>query len=213
MTNFIPIFPLKIVVFPGEVLNLHVFEPRYKQMVLECIAGKKPFGIPPSMEDMPLADLGTLIEITELAKEYEDGSMDLRTRGTAVFRMLEVIPELPGKMYSGAIVTYPQNIVTPGESNVGRKVLEEVRRLYTLMNVQEKFPERTAMMSYEIAHYVGMTAQQEYELLGIFTELQRLEYIRRHLATIVPMIKELEGMKARIQRNGHFRNLSLGDLE
>ena len=46
MTNFIPIFPLSIVVYPGEDLNLHIFEPRYKQLIAECIATKKPFGIP-----------------------------------------------------------------------------------------------------------------------------------------------------------------------
>ncbi len=46
MTNFIPIFPLGIVVFPGEDLNLHVFEPRYKQLITDCFGEKKPFGIP-----------------------------------------------------------------------------------------------------------------------------------------------------------------------
>ena len=47
MTNFIPIFPLRIIVYPGEALNLHVFEPRYRQMMQECIGQKKPFGLPP----------------------------------------------------------------------------------------------------------------------------------------------------------------------
>lgn len=213
MTNFIPIFPLKIVVYPGEALNLHIFEPRYKQMVSDCLAAKRSFGLPPVLDESAHTDLGTAMEITELVKEYEDGSMDIRTRGAAVFRMLEVIQELPEKLYSGAIVTYPQNITAPGYSTTGRKIVEEVKRLYTLLNVREKFPaEKEEMIAYEIAHYVGLSIEQEYELLGLFTELQRLEYIRRHLAAIVPTIKELEGMKERIQRNGHFRNLSLGDL-
>jgi hypothetical protein len=69
------------------------------------------------------------------------------------------------------------------------------------------------MLSYEIAHLVGLSVQQEYEVLSLFTELHRLEYIRRHLANIVPVIQELEHMKERIQRNGHFRDLSLGDLK
>src|SRR6187455_311175 len=50
MTNFIPIFPLGIVVFPGENLNLHIFEPRYKQLIKECFEQKKPFGIPPVID-------------------------------------------------------------------------------------------------------------------------------------------------------------------
>ena len=46
MARYLPLFPLRIVVFPGEKLNLHVFEPRYKQLVLECVAEEKTFGIP-----------------------------------------------------------------------------------------------------------------------------------------------------------------------
>lgn len=212
MTNFIPVFPLNIVVYPGEVLNLHIFEPRYKQMIGECLAEKKPFGIPPVVEK-DLHDLGTLMEVTELATEHPDGTLDIRTLGLSVFRILTRIDEVPEKLYSGAIVTYPPNITDAGDSVVARNIVSEVRRLYALLSVSEKFPaDRDVMRSYELAHMVGLNLQQEYELLGIFTELQRMEYLRRHLSSIVPVIQELEAMKARIQRNGHFRDLSLGDL-
>ena len=213
MTNFIPLFPLAIVVYPGELLNLHVFEPRYKQMIRECLDGKKPFGIPPAIEK-DLLELGTLIEITELVQEHPDGSMDIRTRGVSVFRILHRMDTIPEKLYSGAIVNYPDNVVVPGDTALSRTIVGEVKRLYALLNVSEKFPAgRDEMLSYEIAHLVGMSLQQEYELLGLFSELHRLEYIRRHLVSIVPIIQELEQMKARIQRNGHFRDLSLDDLK
>jgi Lon protease-like protein len=212
VTNFIPVFPLNIVVYPGEVLNLHIFEPRYKQMIGECIAEKKPFGIPPVVEKN-LHDIGTLMEITELAKEYPDGTMDIRTKGLSVFRILHRMDVVPDKLYSGAIVTYPDNITEAGDTALARNIVAEVKRLYDLMNVSEKFPAgKELMLSYELAHLVGLSLEQEYELLGIFTELQRLEYLRRHLNSIVPIIKELEHIKERIQRNGHFRDLSLGDL-
>ncbi len=213
LTNFIPIFPLAIVVYPGEALNLHVFEPRYKQMIRECLDGKKPFGIPPVVEK-DLHDLGTLIEITELAAEHPDGTIDIRTRGVSVFRILHRLDEVPEKLYSGAIVNYPPNITDTGHSKLARTIVTEVKRLYELLNVSEKFPAgREEMLSYELAHLVGLSLEREYELLGIFTELQRLEYLRRHLNSIVPVIQELETMKKRIQRNGHFRDLSLDDLK
>jgi Lon protease-like protein len=213
MTNFIPIFPLNIVVFPGEALNLHIFEPRYKQMIGECLEEKKPFGLPPVIENNLHDDLGTLIEIEELVQTHPDGSMDIRTRGKSVFRILQHILEIPDKLYAGAIVNYPENITNPGDTYTSRTIVNEVKRLYALLNVSEKFPaDREEMLSYDIAHYVGLSQLQEYELLGLFTELHRLEYIRRHLANIVPVIKELELLKERIQRNGHFRDLSLGGL-
>jgi len=67
MTNFIPIFPLNIVVYPGENLNLHIFEPRYKQLINECHVAKKPFGIP-TVIDNKVQEFGSMVEITELPK-------------------------------------------------------------------------------------------------------------------------------------------------
>ena len=107
MTNFIPIFPLNIVVYPGEELNLHIFEPRYKQLITECHEAKKPFGIPTVINNK-LKDYGSLVEITELSKVHDNGEMDIRTRGVQIFRILELIREIPDKLYSGAIVNYPE---------------------------------------------------------------------------------------------------------
>ena len=68
MTNFIPIFPLGIVVYPGEHLNLHIFEPRYKQLINECHEQKKSFGIPTVIEKK-IQDFGSLVQITEIYKD------------------------------------------------------------------------------------------------------------------------------------------------
>jgi Lon protease-like protein len=64
MTNLIPIFPLSIVVYPGEQLNLHIFEPRYRQLINECFATKKPFGIPAVINDK-INEMGTLVQVKE----------------------------------------------------------------------------------------------------------------------------------------------------
>jgi Lon protease-like protein len=208
MMSFIPIFPLSIVVYPDEQLNLHIFEPRYKQLINECVQDNKAFGIP-TILDKDMGELGTRMEVIEIVKEYENGELDIRTKGTAVFKILEVVKEVPDKLYSGAIVNYPANKMEQGDSVISKAITTEVRRLYDLLNVSEKFPAgHSELHSYQIAHYVGFSLQQEYELLGLFEELQRLEYIRRHLNSIVPVINELEQMKARIKMNGHFRNLS-----
>ena len=95
MTNFIPIFPLGIVVYPGEDLNLHIFEPRYKQLISECNEQKKPFGIPTVIENK-MQDFGSLVTITEISKVHDNGEMDIKTKGEKVFRILEVIKECSG---------------------------------------------------------------------------------------------------------------------
>lgn len=213
MTNFIPIFPLDIVVYPGEPLNLHIFEPKYKQLIKECIEEQKPFGIPVVL-NKKVQEFGTLVEVKELVNETETGEMDIKTQGVSVFRILERVRSVPDKLYSGAIVNHPENIMDEGDSQLSKLILDEVRRLYELLNVEEKFPDSSnKVLSYSIAHYIGLTREQEYELLHLFKEIQRLEYIRRHLNDIIPVIKELEQVKARIKMNGHFQNLSLDDFD
>jgi len=207
MTNFIPIFPLGIVVYPGEHLNLHIFEPRYKQMINECYADKKMFGIP-SVIDNKVQDLGTLVSISEITTVYDNGEMDIKTQGEKVFRVLEVIKEIPDKMYSGAIVNYPNNH-SHGSAEVMRNIVNSIRELYKLLKVDKDFKKNDEELnSYDVAHHVGFSLQEEYELLGLMHERQRQEYLKRHLTKVIPLVAEMESLKKKVKMNGHFKNLS-----
>ena len=206
MTNFIPIFPLSIVVYPGEDLNLHIFELRYKQLISECIAAKKPFGIPVVISNN-MNELGTLVEITELSKTYENGEMDIKTKGQKIFRILEVIKEIPDKLYGGAIVNYPKN-VEYGNRFLMQKVIKAIRELHKLLKVTNKFKKpESELWSYDVAHHAGLSLDEEYEILDLMNEQQRQEYLKRHLAKVLPVVAEMETLKEKIKLNGHFKNL------
>ena len=211
MTNFIPIFPLSIIVFPGEELNLHIFEPRYKQLIAECKASKKPFGIP-SVINNHINELGTLVDIIELTKVYDNGEMDIKTRGNKIFRILEEIKEVPEKLYSGAIVSYPHN-AGHGNPKLMQKVINGIRELHKLLKVFNEFKKpEDKLSSYDVAHHAGLSLPGEYELLSLFNELHRQEYLKRHLAKVLPVVAEMENLKERVKLNGHFKNLSGLDL-
>lgn len=207
MTNFIPVFPLSIVVFPGEQLNLHIFEPRYKQLIQECATQKKPFGIP-SVINNQVQELGTLVEVVAIRKIYEDGKMDISTRGVKVYRTLELIKQIPDKLYSGAIVSYPDD-TDDGSRALMQKVVNGIRELHKLLNVNKDFkkpPEE--LKAFDVAHHMGLNQEEEYELLGLFRELHRQEYLKRHLNKVVPLLAEMEALKEKVKLNGHFKNLS-----
>ena len=207
MTNFIPIFPLGIVVYPGEDLNLHIFEPRYKQLIQECYAEKKTFGIPVIIENR-LQDFGSLMEITEVTRIHDNGEMDIKTTGTKVFRILEVIKNVPDKLYSGAIVNYPNN-KEKGSPELIRKVINSIRELHKLLNISKEFKKNEQeFKSYNVAHLVGLSLEEEYGLLMLMEERQRLEYLKRHLTKAIPLMSEMEHLKEKIKLNGHFKNLS-----
>jgi uncharacterized protein len=213
MTNFIPIFPLGIVVYPGENLNLHIFEPRYKQLITECHTEKKSFGIPPIVNST-MSEMGTLVEITEVTTTYDNGEMDIKTRGTRVFRVLEIIKQVPDKLFSGAIVNYPDNKEDEGKKDLMRKVVNGIRELHRLLKVQKEFSKPDdELTSYDIAHHAGLSLEEEYELLSLLQEVQRQEYLKRHLTKVLPVIAEMEQLKDKIKLNGHFKNLSSLDFD
>lgn len=206
MTNFIPIFPLGIVVYPGEELNLHIFEPRYRQLISECAEAKKPFGIP-AVINGEVKEMGTLVTVTEVSKIYEDGTMDIRSEGLEVFKILEIIKELPDKLYSGAIVTYPPNLHS-GNLAMMKIILTAVRQIYKKLHISKKFRKADKELnSYDVAHLVGLSLEEEYLVLELQSELHRQEFLKRHLAKVLPVMNEMDALKKKIRLNGHFRNL------
>ena len=206
MINFIPIFPLNIVVYPGERLNLHIFEEKYKQLITECFAEAKPFGIPTVLNEK-IAETGTLVQITEIVKIYEEGKMDIKTEGTTIFKIFEVIKEVPEKLYGGAIVNYPEND-TSHQLVLMPRIAKTLRELHKMLKIDKDFKKNEEeLLSYDVAHHAAMSLQQEYELLCLLREDQRLEYLKRHFAKIIPIITHTESLKEKIKLNGHFKEL------
>jgi Lon protease-like protein len=159
-----------------------------------------------------MQDFGSLVEITELTKVHDNGEMDIKTTGLKVFRILEVIKEVPDKLYSGAIVNYPDTY-EKGSPEVMRKVMNSIRDLHKLLKVKKDFKkEDTEIRCFDVAHHIGLSLEEEYELLGLLDERQRQEYLKRHLTRVIPLVAGMEQLKEKIKLNGHFKNLSGFDL-
>ncbi len=205
MTNFIPIFPLALVVFPNEKVNLHIFEERYKQLINDCAENGKPFCVLPVIGEK-ITEFGTSVQVAEIRKRYPDGKMDITIEGQRICKVLEIIKSVPDKLYSGAIAHFSHNSLKPA-TQATRPVLNYVKDLLNLLSIHK--PEEPSILStsYQLARLCGLNLQQEYELLQLLNESHRMEYLRRHLASVLPVIREMESLKTRIQMNGHFRSL------
>ncbi len=194
-------------VYPGEHLNLHIFEPQYRQLIKDCIDSKKSFGIP-SVLNGNVSELGTLMDITEISKLYDDGKMDIKTQGIKVFKILELVKELPDKSYSGAIVTYPHNNMNDGKKMLMKKILAGIRTIHKQLNVTKEFPlPDDELKSYDVAHHAAMSIEEEYLLLEYTHELHRQEYLKRHINKLLPVLAEMEALRKKIKLNGHFKDL------
>lgn len=206
MNKFLPLFPLQLVVFPGESLNLHIFEPRYRQLIQECEEEDITFGIPAFIGN-DVMEIGTEIKLLNVEKRHSNGELDIKTQGIGLFRIQKFYKETPGKLYSGAEV---ELIVGDDQSDliIVEKILENMHQLFALLRLDKKLPENLQKFrTYDWGHHVGFTLQEEYELLCILDETERQEVMLEHLERVLPTVKEMENLRQRVLMNGHFKNI------
>jgi Lon protease-like protein len=203
MSVFLPFFPLNLVAFPGEKLNLHIFEERYRQLINECLDIGGTFGIPTYLDNR-LPGCGTEMRVSVLHERHPDGSMDISTEGIRVFRIETFENPLADKLYAGGEITYLSE-----ETDLIRplpQLVELLEKLYGLLTTPMEYDLEKKPFSFQVAHKVGLSLQNEYELLTIQRESARQQFLIQHLQKVIPVVTEMEQTKTRIRMNGHFRN-------
>jgi len=212
MTDFIPLFPLRLIVYPGELLNLHIFEPRYKQLIRECDENGISFGISAVLEDSVM-EIGTEMELLEITKQYETGEMDIKTKGIGLFKIKNFHELVKNKLYSGADI-HRLKLETEGDPKINVDIVDSLEQLFELLKIEKNSdldPEK--LMSYDIAHQLGFSLDQEYEFLKIFSEIDRQKYVLAHLRKTIPILTDMEKLKAKSRMNGHFKKVIPPDVK
>ncbi|CAN5343186.1 LON peptidase substrate-binding domain-containing protein [soil metagenome] len=207
MSLKLPIFPLGLVVFPGEKLNLHIFEPRYKQLLNDVLLEHVTFGIPAFIEN-ELKPYGTEVELLGIERVYAKGEMDVRTIGKSIFRIAQVINPMPGKLYSGAYADYVEPI-NNADPFLGKEIVTMMKQLHLTLKIEkEELKDMDEhFTSWQLGHFVGFNVQQEYDFMTLPSERDRQFMILQHLQKILPYATETERLKDRIQANGHFKDI------
>ncbi|MCS6819377.1 MAG: LON peptidase substrate-binding domain-containing protein [Chitinophagales bacterium] len=205
MQKFIAIFPLRLVVYPGQQLNLHIFEERYKQLIRECFENGKTFAIPPVI-DSYIYEYATEIRLAEIVHTTPTGEMDIRTEATGILKVLEVIPNVPDKLYSAAIVSEVPHLPFDTDelnSQLYELILKLHRQLGTGFDPYKKF---SRPLSFDVASYCALPLPLQCRLLEISSEKQRQLALIQHLMQVIPTLEETEKLRERVNMNGHFRN-------
>ena len=203
MVSRLALFPLQNVVYPGEMLPLHIFEKRYKQLISECEDSGNHFGIPVYIENQ--LDYGTEMELVKVVKNYGTGAKDIICRGLRVFRIKSFNHKEEGKFYAGGDVEFLKERDDSTET-LKSQLLELIFELYLHLEIPRPKLDIPGFMSYTLAHKIGLSLQQEYSLLKITSEKARQEYLINHLLITIPIVQEMNRTKQIIELNGHFRN-------
>ncbi|WP_435623003.1 LON peptidase substrate-binding domain-containing protein [Flagellimonas sp.] len=206
----LPLFPLQSVFFPGETVPLHIFEERYKQLINDCRNEAVTFGIPVYINDS--IAFGTEVQLVEVVNTYEGGEMDVVCVARQVFRVLSFENQMEGKLYAGGEVEF-LDLENDADDQLRLEVLEKIEMLYDLMEVPFTKISPKQFNSYSLAHKMGLSFEQEYSLLQIPKETDRLLFIKQHLETTAEVLKSINRTKAMIEMNGHFKNFDPLDFK
>ena len=201
----IPLFPLNVVLLPGAELPLHIFEPRYRQMVKGCLEEKSEFGM---LLALPkgVARVGCTAEIVDVVKRYGDGRMDIVTTGRAPFRVVELFTEDP--LMEGH-VDYLEDREAPGNPRIQRELVELFEACHTL--IFDDYPKNlegtaTQDLSYLVAATLPMDLLWKQQILELRSEADRQERLVAYLREWAPHLQRKGVMRQRAGGNGHGLN-------
>lgn len=208
----VALFPLQLVAYPGEELALHIFEPRYRQMIALCEAEGVPFGIV-AVHEGRVATTGTLMVLTQVVQRYDDGRLDIRVMGTQPFEVLRFAVAPSGDEAHRADVRLLQ-VGEGAEAALRERVERAYLRFHELIqNDRLKPVDLDRPLSYQIAHLTALAIPQKIELLGLTDETERLDYLLRHLMAINPTLELVESVRQKVRQNGAFKALPGADFD
>lgn len=201
MSKLIPLFPLDIVLLPTAPLPLHVFEPRYKEMIGECLAEKKHFGIVRAKEE-GVADIGCTAEILDVTKKYDDGRMDIVTAGRRRFEVMEVNQE---KSFLQAEVLYIED--EPGRAS-REQIAAAVKLHGELMVLAGSEAEgaseiEDSQLSYHLAGSLPLDLDFKQTLLTMKSEADRIPAVVSYFEAILPGLRRTMRARKSAGGNGH----------
>ncbi len=201
----IPLFPLNVVLLPGADLPLHIFEPRYLEMVGRCLKEKSEFGV---LLALPkgVVRVGCTAEIIEVVNRNPDGTLDILTMGREPFRVIEFFDENP---LAEGYVDCLEDRDAPLNPTIGKELVELYETCHTL--IFEDYPKNTdpepsARFSFVVAGTLPMDLLWKQQILELRTEADRQERLVGYLRAWAPHLQKTGVLRQRAGGNGHGLN-------
>jgi Lon protease-like protein len=200
LAALIPLFPLDVVLFPGTPLPLHIFEPRYKEMIGECLAQNRLFGVIRAVEQV-LAEVGCMAEIVTVVKEYSDGRLDLVTEGRRRFELLGVNQER--SFLQAEVQMIDDEPGVPPQEDTDRAV-QLHRELLAIAGAQQDLSAATpSSLSFYLAGSLPLDLDFKQKLLSLRSETERLSLLITYLEKLIPNLHRAARAREKAGGNGH----------
>ena len=198
----LPLFPLDIVLLPGTPLPLHIFEPRYKEMIGECLANNTPFGVVRALEE-GVAEIGCTAEIVTVTKEHPDGRMDLVAEGRKRFEVLELNQDR--SFLRAEVLIVPDEPAASSEEDKARAIQVHLQILSLAGAVQDLSAADHNALSFYLAGSLPLDLDFKQKLLGMRSESERIQAVAAYLEGILPNLRRAARAREKAGGNGHAR--------
>ncbi len=194
-----PLFPLGLVLLPGEVVPLHIFEERYKLMIGECLDEQRDFGIV-WLSDEGLKEIGCTAHITQLLERMEDGRMNILVQGAAPFRLLRRIGELPYPAGDVELLDEPEEEPDAGAGAAAREAYAELVERVTDSRPGDS--ELDELDAYGMAATIDFALDAKQGLLELRSEEERLRLVAELFGSTMKKIDYVEEVREQARMNG-----------
>lgn len=196
----LPLFPLELVLLPGTPLPLHIFEPRYKEMIGECLANEAPFGVVRALDE-GIAGIGCTAEIITVTKEYPDGRMDLICEGRKRFEVIDVNRER--SFLRAEILMLPDEPGVAVEEERVRAVHLHLEILSLAGAVQDLSAADQNQLSFYLAGSLPLDLDFKQKLLSMRSEAERIQAVTAYLENLLPKLRRAARAHEKASGNGH----------
>ena len=182
---------------PGELVPLHIYEPRYRELIAECLDEDRPFGLVLADDD-GVRDVGTRARVVEVLERFEDGRLNIVVEGGERFRLVQMTS---GRAFDTAATEPLDDDEDPAPEDEAREALALFRELRSLLESEVDDPDERQPLSFALAGRVDFGPAAKQQLLEATSERGRLTLMRRLLR------KAVEKTRAeRVRREAGARN-------
>ena len=194
------LFPLPIVLVPTERIPLHIFEPRYRELIGDCIELGEEFGLALTTGDGAVHEIGTRARVAQVLETLDDGSMNIVVEGGERFRLLELTP---GRTFTTGIVEPVLDEDEPAESDDVDRALQIFTELAEISESDVDIPDPfSPLFDFELAARVDFAVDAKQELLSMTSPRTRMTALVGLLEIALEAVKLELTLRERAGRNG-----------
>ena len=199
--SLLALFPLDVVLFPGAPLPLHIFEPRYQELVGECLLNKTLFGMVRSRESA-LAEVGCTAAILNVSKKYDDGRLDIVTEGRQRFEIEQLNQE---RSFLRGEVIFFEDEPSQVSKNETETVIQLHQQLFEVLGQRVEVEPSYASLSFQLAHELPVDLDFKQTILEMKSEAERIETLIEYYRATIPKVELTLRARDKASGNGHVR--------